>query len=80
MIFPLRNLRLTLLECLVKMWRILERLNLTLPVPVKEKRFFAPLCVFIFGMGFFLVNSSEDDFELISYVQHTVSNELFGKC
>src|SRR6476661_3945713 len=32
-------------------WRPPACSRMTLPVPVRRKRFFAPLCVFIFGMG-----------------------------
>ena len=61
MMAPLRNLRLTLLECFVKICRMLARLNFTLPEPVNLKRFLAPLCVFILGMVFPSDDSPEGD-------------------
>src|SRR6185437_2448299 len=47
-----RRLRFRLADFLVRMWLLLALLRRTLPLPVIEKRFFAPLCVFIFGMLF----------------------------
>ena len=45
-----RRLRFRLDDFLVRMW-LLKALNrFTLPLAVSLKRFFAPLCVFIFGI------------------------------
>ncbi len=38
-------------DILVKMWLLYAFKRRTFPVPVMEKRFLAPLCVFIFGIG-----------------------------
>ena len=47
----LRCLRFHLLDFFVRMCRIPAGLYLTFPVPVSEKRFFAPEWVFILGIG-----------------------------
>src|SRR3954454_9957448 len=43
--------RIFLLDLCSSRWRPPACSRMTLPVPVRRKRFFAPLCVFIFGMG-----------------------------
>lgn len=46
---PLRKCRLRLVVFDVKMWRFIDWLRVTLPVPVSLNRFLAPLCDFSFG-------------------------------
>jgi hypothetical protein len=46
---PLRR-RVTRDDLCSRRWRFPARSCMTLPVPVKRNRFFAPLCVFIFGI------------------------------
>src|SRR5580704_11033066 len=45
-----RRLRFLFADFLVRMWLLYAFRRRTFPVPVTEKRFFAPLCVFIFGI------------------------------
>lgn len=46
---PLRKCRLRFFVFDVKMWRFIDWLRVTLPVPVSLNRFLAPLCDFSFG-------------------------------
>lgn len=45
-----RRLRFRLADFLVRMWLLNALRRRTFPEPVTEKRFLAPLCVFIFGI------------------------------
>src|SRR5687768_18543301 len=51
MIVGRRRLRFRLADFLVRMWLLNAFRRRTFPVPVTEKRFFAPLWVFIFGIA-----------------------------
>src|SRR5215207_11740914 len=46
-----RRLRFRFADFLVRMWLLNALRRRTFPAPVTEKRFFAPLWVFIFGMS-----------------------------